>query len=103
MISYIAASKYFHMPKVYGFDDYDQCMGIHKDKTLYCVVNTYVKPDAESELYGFIRYFSSNKKQHFRLDKLQRGLCMNTYWKTIQRLVKSQGNISSRNSQWTQG
>lgn len=42
------------MPALYGFDAYEQCM----------------------ENYDFIHEFSSKEKQHFRHDKLQRGVCM---------------------------
>jgi hypothetical protein len=66
------------MPMVYRFDDYEQCMGIYENEALYCVVNTYVKPDYRSELYRYMKDFSKNTKQFFRHDKLQRGLCINS-------------------------
>jgi hypothetical protein len=65
------------MPKIYRFDDFDLCMGLYDTEALYCVVNTFIKPDHLSKLYNFIKDFSSNTKQHFRHDKLQRGLCVN--------------------------
>lgn len=79
------------MPAVYRFDDYEECMGLDQEKALYCVVNTYIKPD-ESELYGLIKNFSMNTKQHFRHDKLQRGLCMRSCEKTLEKL----GNDSAK-------
>lgn len=77
------------MPPVYRFDDFEQCMGIYEDKALYCVANTFIKPDATSELYGKIREFSQNKKQYFRHDKLQRGICINTCQKNLQRMKQA--------------
>lgn len=77
---------------IYRFDDYEQCMGNYESEALYCVVNSYIKPDPQSELYKFIMDFSKNKKQHFRHDKLQRGLCVNT----CQRLIQKMGRNSNR-------
>lgn len=85
----LLASQYFHMPMVYHFDDYEQCMGIYEGQALYCVANTYVKPDASSKLYNYIMEFSANKKQHFRHDKLQRGLCINTCQKVLKKLKRN--------------
>lgn len=42
------------MPPLYKFDDYDECFGKYETST-YCVVNTYIKPDDTSEIYGFIK------------------------------------------------
>jgi hypothetical protein len=64
------------MPALNKFEDYDSCMGTYKDDARYCFVRTAIKPDS-SELYGFIKEFSDNKKQHFRHDKLSRGVCVN--------------------------
>lgn len=76
------------MPKIFRFDDYDLCMGLYNTKALYCVVNTFIKPDPKSELYEYIKNYSSNKKQHFRHDKLQRGLCVNGCKKVISQMEK---------------
>lgn len=80
------------MPMVFRFDDYEQCMGIYENEALYCVVNTHIKPDKKSDLYKFIMEFSSNKKQHFRHDKLQRGLCINGCKSAIDKMGKSSEN-----------
>lgn len=75
------------MPNLYQFDDFEKCLGdINEKTTLYCVVNSYIKPDANSELYNLIANFSSNRKQHLRHDKLQRGLCLNSCKKVVQSL-----------------
>lgn len=74
---------------IYRFDDYEQCMGIYEEEALYCVVNTYVKPDPRSELYKFMMDFSKNRKQHFRHDKLQRGLCVNTCRSLVQKMGRN--------------
>lgn len=76
------------MPKIFRFDDYEQCMGIYDSEALYCVVNTYINPDENSKLYNFIKEFSSNRKQHFRHDKLQRGLCVNRCKSVIDEVEK---------------
>lgn len=79
------------MPNLYEFDDYEKCLrGENSAKDLYCVVNSYIKPDNGSDLYNLIANFSSNRKQHLRHDKLQRGLCLST----CKKLVESLGNKS---------
>lgn len=72
------------MPKLYRFDDYEQCMGIYENEALYCVVNSYIKPDSNSEIYKIVEEFSSNRKQHLRHNKLQRGLCVNSCKKIVE-------------------
>ena len=76
------------MPDLFQFDDYQKCLGrnIDQSHTPYCIVNTYVKPDYTSELYNYINEFSMREKQHFRHDKLQRGICMEQCLKTIANL-----------------
>lgn len=66
------------MPDLFRFDDYQKCMARSADdySPAYCVVNTLIKPDRSSELYNFIHDFSKKEKQHFRHDKLQRGVCL---------------------------
>jgi hypothetical protein len=66
------------MPEMCSFDNYDRCMALTSDKTSpgYCIVNTFIKPDYSSELYNYIREFSKLEKQHFRHDKVQRGICV---------------------------
>jgi hypothetical protein len=65
------------MPPLYRYDDFDECMGVYENKALFCVVKTHLKEDLQSELYKFIKDYSKNRKQHFRHDKLERGLCIN--------------------------
>lgn len=68
------------MPDLYQMDDYDKCLGLENNfksnEALYCLVNTELKSDDSSELYSYIHEFSMNEKQHFRHDKLQRGICL---------------------------
>lgn len=69
------------MPDLYQIDDYEKCLGLQNysesNEALYCLVNTQLKYDDSSELYSYIHEFSMNEKQHFRHDKLQRGICLN--------------------------
>lgn len=73
------------MPKLNEFDDYDGCMEVFRDKAKYCYVKSVIKPD-KSELFAFITEFSSRRKQHFRHDKLTRGICVNRCEKLIKSL-----------------
>lgn len=65
------------MPSLYKFDDFENCSKTYRDKALYCIVKSYIRPDESSELYRFIENYSSNLKQRLRHDKLQRGMCIN--------------------------
>lgn len=80
------------MPDVYKFDDFDNCLGVFDTSAVYCVVNSFIRPDLESELYGIIRKFSTKTKQHLRHDKLQRGICFNS----CKKLIESIGNESEK-------
>lgn len=64
------------MPPLNKFDEFEACMQIYGEKAKYCYVKTAIKPDPSSELSNFIIKFSSRKKQHFRHDKLTRGVCV---------------------------
>ena len=88
----ITVDEYSLMPNLYRFDDYEKCFDVFQEKALYCVVNSYIKPDLSSDLYKLIDAFSSNQKQHLRHDKLQRGLCINICDQKVQRL----GNESTK-------
>lgn len=85
-----SASQYYQMPAIYRFDDYELCMGINDKNAIYCIVNTYIQPDYNSALYMSILEFSRNKKQHFRHDKLTRGLCMNICQRNLKRSAKAE-------------
>ncbi|CAO1307095.1 unnamed protein product [Diamesa hyperborea] len=74
----INTNEYFKMPSLYKFESYDKCLGTYYEEAKFCYVKTYIKPDDTSELYNYIRNFSSMGKQHFRHDKLVRGICMNS-------------------------
>lgn len=71
------------MPELNKFNNYDECMAVFEKEAKYCFVKTALKPDESSELYRFIMEFSNIKKQHFRHDKLTRGVCINTCRKII--------------------
>ncbi|CRK96295.1 CLUMA_CG009715, isoform A [Clunio marinus] len=78
--------NYFKMPLLNKFDDYEGCMKVYNDKAKYCYVRTALKPDPSSKLYNFIWEFSNRKKQHFRHDKLTRGICVNRCMEAIKEL-----------------
>ena len=81
------------MPDMFVFDDFDKCMAESDHlSSSYCVVNSYLKPDQSSKLYNYIHEFSKKEKQHFRHDKLQRGICV----KDCLNFVKHLGNESEQ-------
>jgi hypothetical protein len=66
------------MPDIFAYDDFDKCMALSADRVspAFCVVNSILKPNNSSDLYKFIEKFSTKEKQHFRHDKLNRGICV---------------------------
>lgn len=69
--------QYYRMPKLYAYDDYDECFDAYDTpEQVYCVARSVVKPDNGSELYRFIQDFSADTYRHFRHDHLDRGLCV---------------------------
>lgn len=76
------------MPELFQFDDYQKCMDLSTDSIApaYCIVNTLIKPDESSELSRLIKEFSKREKQHFRHDKLQRGICLENCLRLVERL-----------------
>ncbi|KAL7030734.1 hypothetical protein ACKWTF_006765 [Chironomus riparius] len=85
--SAINTSMYYQMPNMYKYDDYNECLGIFNDEAVYCIANVKIQHNSSSELNNFIVEYSSNHKQHYRHDKLKRGLCVNYCLKLI-------GNLS---------
>lgn len=65
------------MPKIYQFDDFDDCIGRYAEESIYCIARAHIKPDPNSENYRIIEKFSSNNKRDLRHDKLQFGICLN--------------------------
>jgi hypothetical protein len=82
------------MPKLSIYDDYDRCFNQQK-VSVYCVVDVKIRPNVTLALWRYIevmpldmnlldsllnfhkfQMFSSDKKHHFRHDRLQRGICM---------------------------
>lgn len=76
------------MPDLFQFDDFEKCSALSdiNAPVKYCVVRTFIKPDKASQLYKFIHEFSEKEKQHFRHDKLDRGICMTNCEKLVEDL-----------------
>jgi len=88
------ANEYYKLPDLYHFGDYQKCIGSSTDSSspAYCIVNSFIKPDNESELYNHIREFSKRTKQHYRHDKLERGICLADCAKLVEELGDEAGD-----------
>lgn len=65
------------MPRVFHFDDYDECLRDDPSvPDVYCMVKAVVQPNASSPAWNVIADFSSNWKQHVNHAHLDRGLCL---------------------------
>lgn len=80
------------MPNLNKFESYNECLGTYYEEAKFCFVKTYIKPDETSVLYNYIRNFSSMGKQHFRHDKLFRGICINK----CKEIIDKMGNHSDK-------
>lgn len=75
--AFIELDQYYRMPRIYAYDDYDECFdSLESNDPVYCVARSVIKPDNHSELWRFIQDFSSDTYRHFRHDHLDRGLCV---------------------------
>lgn len=76
--NFFSVNHFYQMPTLNRFDNYHECMGTFGEDALYCVSDTFIKPDNDSKLYKFIKEYSKDTKKHFRHDNLVRGLCVNS-------------------------
>ncbi|XP_053674162.1 nose resistant to fluoxetine protein 6-like [Anopheles nili] len=91
----INMSQYKLMPRVFHFDDYDECL--RDDPTVpdvYCMVKAVVRPDESSPVWNVIADFSGNWKQHLNHAHLDRGLCLSGCVRMLAELER--GNITER-------
>lgn len=83
------------MPEMFVFDDFEKCMALSSEENSpnYCIVNSQIKPDNASSLYKVIDEFSQKEKQHFRHDKIQRGVCVKDCLNLAQNLRDEAENL----------
>ncbi|XP_038113900.1 O-acyltransferase like protein-like [Culex quinquefasciatus] len=62
------------LPKLYDYDDYDECKHRNPDY-FYCVVKAHIIENASSELWRKISHYSSDPR-HYRRDILELGVCL---------------------------
>ncbi|XP_062550135.1 nose resistant to fluoxetine protein 6-like [Armigeres subalbatus] len=75
--TFIELDQYYRMPRIYAYDDYDECFTMYESPDpVYCVARSVIKPDNQSELWKFIQDFSSDTYRHYRHEHLDRGLCV---------------------------
>lgn len=63
-----------YMPKLFEFEDFDDCLGNSKGISRYCMVDVELQNKPESPLWNNIRQQSTGT---FRYDKLFLGVCWN--------------------------
>ncbi|XP_053686198.1 O-acyltransferase like protein-like [Sabethes cyaneus] len=62
-------------PKLYDYDDFDDCKRANPDRYRYCVVKAQLEEDANSQLWHEITQYS-NDPRHYRRDILELGVCL---------------------------
>ncbi|XP_052873649.1 uncharacterized protein LOC128278967 [Anopheles cruzii] len=73
----LGLTEYKLMPRVFQFDDYDDCL--NDDPTVpgvYCMVKAVVHPNQSSRVWRVIEEYSRNWKQHLNHAHLDRGICV---------------------------
>ncbi|XP_053969261.1 nose resistant to fluoxetine protein 6 [Anastrepha ludens] len=69
-------TRYFKMPNLYDFDDYDRCLQEFKHRETYCFVRAEVLPQENLEVWQTIAEVSKYNKHHFNHRHLYYGLCL---------------------------
>ncbi|XP_055536792.1 O-acyltransferase like protein-like isoform X2 [Wyeomyia smithii] len=64
-----------HFPKLYDYDDFDECKRANPDKYQYCVVKAHLEENASSQLWREINQYS-NDPRHYRRDIIELGICL---------------------------
>lgn len=75
----------FNLPTLNLYDNFHGCLGKYPGGD-YCVVDTMIKPDYDSNLYKEIIEYNKDVKKHFRRDMLTRGLCIEKCRKIIEEI-----------------
>uniref|UniRef100_A0A182Q2H6 Acyltransferase 3 domain-containing protein n=1 Tax=Anopheles farauti TaxID=69004 RepID=A0A182Q2H6_9DIPT len=91
-------TQYKLMPRVFHFDDYDECLRDDASvPDLYCMVKAVVEPNASSVVWNVIADYSSNWKQHLNHAHLDRGLCLSGCIRLLDELERN--NVTERELQ----
>uniref|UniRef100_A0A1Q3FSA5 Acyltransferase 3 domain-containing protein n=2 Tax=Culex tarsalis TaxID=7177 RepID=A0A1Q3FSA5_CULTA len=72
---FIELSEYLKFPKVFEYDDFEECRREHRDEYAYCVVHATISPDESSDLYRNLTTFSQDTL-HYDHTRLERGVCI---------------------------
>ncbi|XP_063697963.1 nose resistant to fluoxetine protein 6-like [Culicoides brevitarsis] len=86
--------NYELMPPLHKHDSYFDCTKQFKEKAVYCVAKTYIKPDNNSEVWRYIKEYSSHKIHFFRHDTVTRGVCMNRCEKQLTQQKPQQQRVT---------
>ncbi|XP_063699368.1 nose resistant to fluoxetine protein 6-like [Culicoides brevitarsis] len=90
----IDMKNYELMPPLHKHDSYLDCTKKFREKAVYCVAKTYIKPDNNSEVWRYIKEFSSYKIHFFRHDTVTRGVCMNRCEKQLTQQKPQQQRVT---------
>ncbi|XP_058812736.1 nose resistant to fluoxetine protein 6-like [Topomyia yanbarensis] len=84
-------NTYDSFPKLYDYDDFEECRRIYREQYIYCVVRARISPDEESLLWKNLSRFSEDQ---FRYDRRvhERGLCVQDCERTSRTAELSKAN-----------
>ncbi|XP_058461156.1 nose resistant to fluoxetine protein 6-like [Malaya genurostris] len=85
--SFVELDQYYRMPKLYMYDDYDECFDAYDSPDpVYCVSRSVIKPDNRSDLWRFIEDYSNDTYRHYRHNHFDRGHCVERCRQLVARL-----------------
>ncbi|XP_053698545.1 nose resistant to fluoxetine protein 6-like [Sabethes cyaneus] len=67
--------QYDKFPKLYDYDDFEECRRTFREQYIYCVVKTHIRPDNASLLWKSLSRFSEDEC-HYQHRVQERGLCV---------------------------
>lgn len=74
------------MPKLFDFDDYDECMSenVKYASNIYCISDVMILSNESSNLWKTIEKFSNPKSSHYQHSHLLHGVCVNKYKRELE-------------------
>ncbi|KAL9693697.1 hypothetical protein quinque_012982 [Culex quinquefasciatus] len=72
---FIDPEEYQKFPKLFQYDEYEDCRMTYREQYVYCVVRARIRPDDGSELWRNISLFSEDTR-HYDHRMVERGICV---------------------------
>ncbi|XP_055587213.1 nose resistant to fluoxetine protein 6-like [Uranotaenia lowii] len=88
-VDFIDFAEYDKFPKIFVYDQFEECQQLYKADYVYCVVHARIQPDAQSQLWQNISIFSRDPS-HYDHSLLEYGVCI----QNCENRLRSLGRLS---------